>query len=570
MVGRELTDYFHKREISAGAPVLQVENLVAEGAREPVSFSGARGRGRRARRPRGSRPLRAPRDDLRRAALPRRPRARRRQAEVPPHSPRAALRRGHRARPGGAPPPGAQPGGNREGEHLDGQLAVPLGSTGPRAAAQRAGGRPAADPDGGIDAPIRSLSGGNQQKVVIARCLTREPRVLLLDEPTRGIDVGAKAEVFALLGELVESGIAIVIVSSDMLEILGLSDRILVMHERAIVGELSRAEATRGADRLPERRWDAEAGWRLRSLSVQERPVAEQSPVSSTPVRRLQQAASPRRRCSTSASSPSSSSSCVVFSFLQPQFHTWTNVLNILQTNAILLVLSVGLTFVLLVGGFDLSIAGVLALAGVLRRRAARTTASALRRDGDRDHRRGPDRDRLQRDPDREVRGQLLHDHAGCLLRHERRRVRDHERAVDRPLHRHAAAQHRQQWHRPVRLPDDHLARHPRRRDARDPLHGLRAHDLRGRRQLRGGAARRHQRRRDQHLRLRDLRRAGGVRRLPRCRDSWPRPRPTPTAASSSRLLPQCCSVGRASSAASARCSARSWASSSSACSRTA
>ena len=79
---------------------------------------------------------------------------------------------------------------------------------------------------------------------MIARCLTREPRVLLLDEPTRGIDVGAKAEVFALLGELVESGLAIVLVSSDMLEILGLSDRILVMHERAIVGELSRTEAT--------------------------------------------------------------------------------------------------------------------------------------------------------------------------------------------------------------------------------------------------------------------------------------------------------------------------------------
>ena len=96
----------------------------------------------------------------------------------------------------------------------------------------------------GIEAPIRSLSGGNQQKVVIARCLNRAPRVLLLDEPTRGIDVGAKAEVFALMAELLENGMAIVMVSSDMLEILGLSDRILVMHERAIVGELPRAAAT--------------------------------------------------------------------------------------------------------------------------------------------------------------------------------------------------------------------------------------------------------------------------------------------------------------------------------------
>jgi ABC-type sugar transport system ATPase subunit len=96
----------------------------------------------------------------------------------------------------------------------------------------------------GIEAPIRSLSGGNQQKVVIARCLVHEPRVLLLDEPTRGIDVGAKAEVFALMAELLEHGLAIVLVSSEMLEILGVADRIFVMHEQAIVGELSRSEAT--------------------------------------------------------------------------------------------------------------------------------------------------------------------------------------------------------------------------------------------------------------------------------------------------------------------------------------
>jgi len=71
-----------------------------------------------------------------------------------------------------------------------------------------------------------------------------EPKVLLLDEPTRGIDVGAKAEVFALMAELLEQGMAIVLVSSEMLEILGLADRIFVMHEQAIVGELSREEAT--------------------------------------------------------------------------------------------------------------------------------------------------------------------------------------------------------------------------------------------------------------------------------------------------------------------------------------
>jgi rhamnose transport system ATP-binding protein len=95
-----------------------------------------------------------------------------------------------------------------------------------------------------VEAPVRSLSGGNQQKVVIGRCLEQSPRVLLLDEPTRGIDVGAKEEIFRLVGDMVEAGLAIVLVSSDLLEILGLCDRVLVMHERAVVAELPRAEAS--------------------------------------------------------------------------------------------------------------------------------------------------------------------------------------------------------------------------------------------------------------------------------------------------------------------------------------
>ena len=70
-------------------------------------------------------------------------------------------------------------------------------------------------------ASIRSLSGGNQQKVVVARCLGRKPRVLLLDEPTRGIDVGAKEEMFRLLGEMLEDGIGILLVTSEMMEVPG-------------------------------------------------------------------------------------------------------------------------------------------------------------------------------------------------------------------------------------------------------------------------------------------------------------------------------------------------------------
>ncbi len=90
------------------------------------------------------------------------------------------------------------------------------------------------------DQIVRFLSGGNQQKVVIGKWLAMKPGVLLLDEPTRGIDVGAKQEIYALMEELSGQGVAILFVSSEMEEILGMSDRALVMHEGRITGELSR------------------------------------------------------------------------------------------------------------------------------------------------------------------------------------------------------------------------------------------------------------------------------------------------------------------------------------------
>jgi len=91
---------------------------------------------------------------------------------------------------------------------------------------------------------IRYLSGGNQQKVVLGKWLAMKPKILLLDEPTRGIDVGAKSEIYALMEELAESGVAILYVSSEMEEILGMADRALVMHEGRITGELTREELT--------------------------------------------------------------------------------------------------------------------------------------------------------------------------------------------------------------------------------------------------------------------------------------------------------------------------------------
>jgi ribose transport system ATP-binding protein len=100
---------------------------------------------------------------------------------------------------------------------------------------------------GGIEQTAVSLSGGNQQKVVIAKWLATEPRILLLDEPTRGIDVGAKREIYDLIFALAGQGRAIVVVTSELPELLLLSDRILVMCEGRMTGMLDRAEATQEA-----------------------------------------------------------------------------------------------------------------------------------------------------------------------------------------------------------------------------------------------------------------------------------------------------------------------------------
>jgi rhamnose transport system ATP-binding protein len=89
-----------------------------------------------------------------------------------------------------------------------------------------------------------SLSGGNQQKVALARWLAIRPAVLILDEPTQGVDVGSKSEIHRIMGDLAEQGVAIIMISSELPEILGMSDRIAVMHNCTVAGVLSREEAT--------------------------------------------------------------------------------------------------------------------------------------------------------------------------------------------------------------------------------------------------------------------------------------------------------------------------------------
>ncbi len=94
-----------------------------------------------------------------------------------------------------------------------------------------------------METPVRTLSGGNQQKVVLARWLARRPRVLILDEPTRGVDVGAKAEIYRLIRAIAAEGVAVLVISSELPEVLGLSDRVLVMCEGCLVGDLPAGEA---------------------------------------------------------------------------------------------------------------------------------------------------------------------------------------------------------------------------------------------------------------------------------------------------------------------------------------
>ena len=95
-----------------------------------------------------------------------------------------------------------------------------------------------------MDALVEALSGGNQQKVVIAKWLATNPRVLILDEPTRGVDIGAKVEVHRIISDLAASGLGIILISSELPEVLAMSDRIIVLHEGRMSAEIPRSDAT--------------------------------------------------------------------------------------------------------------------------------------------------------------------------------------------------------------------------------------------------------------------------------------------------------------------------------------
>ena len=247
MVGRDVTEMFPKLPAEVGDVVLEVEGLTRTGVFRDISFTSARARssGSRASSAPGAARWRAPcsASTRTRAAA---------SAWTAGRCPRATRAR----RPPGASRSCLKTAASRVSSSTTASRAT---SRSPSARSSRSGGscgaRSRTRPrrmwasklevkTAALDAEAGTLSGGNQQKVVLGKWLATEPKVLIVDEPTRGIDVGTKAEVHRLLSQLAQQGMAILMISSELPEVLGMADRVLVMREGRLTGEFPRAEAT--------------------------------------------------------------------------------------------------------------------------------------------------------------------------------------------------------------------------------------------------------------------------------------------------------------------------------------
>ncbi|HUF99059.1 MAG TPA: sugar ABC transporter ATP-binding protein [Ilumatobacter sp.] len=247
MVGRAVAELFPKTPAELGDVVLEVNGLTSRGAFRDVSFqvrageivglAGLVGAGR-------SEIARAvfgvDRYDVGSVQLNGTP--------VPPHNPRAAIAAGIAF----VPEDRRQQGLVTDGSIAQNVASVIRGGLTQLGLLTTEAERRAAGPWAGrlavktaaLDLPATTMSGGNQQKVVIAKWLATEPKLLIVDEPTRGIDVGTKAEVHRLLSDLAGQGMAILLISSELPEVLGMADRILVVREGEISATLDRADAT--------------------------------------------------------------------------------------------------------------------------------------------------------------------------------------------------------------------------------------------------------------------------------------------------------------------------------------
>ena len=206
-----------------------------------------------------------------------------------------------------------------------------------------------------IDKRAEKLSGGNQQKVVLAKCLFSDAELLLLDEPTRGVDVGAKSEIYDIIRGLADAGNSIAVFSSELDEVLGICDRIFLLFS----GRLRRWSSERPGRRrraCPARchRWRGRYG-RMSSIAEGFPPMAKNR------ARRLSDEA-----FITILVGAVAVGLFLVASLLVPNFFQLLNMLNLVTNNWAVISLGVGVTFLLVSGNFDLSVGGVVALSGVL------------------------------------------------------------------------------------------------------------------------------------------------------------------------------------------------------------
>ena len=222
--------------------------------------------------------------------------------------------------------------------------------------------------------PVRTLSGGNQQKVVLARWLLQGCDVLLLDEPTRGVDVGARSEIYALVRRLADSGVAVVLVSSEVPEVLGLADRVLVVREGRVVHQAPERRARREPGARPgdggNRAWLSHR--RPRRTRARPCPRSTSRAGWSGPPARPRPAANPLSRLLDSSGPARNLGLVAVLVLLgivgvatADTFLTRSNLLTILTSASVIGVITVGVTMVIIGGGIDLSVGKVMALASV-------------------------------------------------------------------------------------------------------------------------------------------------------------------------------------------------------------
>jgi rhamnose transport system ATP-binding protein len=190
----------------------------------------------------------------------------------------------------------------------------------------------------GLENPVSTLSGGNQQKVALASRLATEPRVLLLEEPTQGVDVGARAEIHRQLRELAASGVGIILVSSDLPELLALSQRVAVMHRGRLVGEFAHGEATQ------EKVLDLALGTSEQGVTAARRKPRPR------PMREVGLAAMLLLLC-------------VAVAAKAPTFRELSNYSDLLVNNAYMLIAAAGMTLVIVTAGIDISVGSILAVA---------------------------------------------------------------------------------------------------------------------------------------------------------------------------------------------------------------